>query len=529
MLSALCRRAVVAAFLLPLLFGSALAETELRRPTQAEPETLDPHKTTSEDDFTIDLDLFEPLLGEDVNGGLVPGAAERWEISADGLTYIFHLRPDGRWSNGDPVTAADFVYAFRRFVDPKTGAADISAIKRLDNAAAINAGTEKDLTKLGAEAVDPLTLRLHLVERQATLLLLLSTPYGVPMHRGAMEQAGAAWSHAGNLVSNGPYKLESWVPQSELLLVRNPFYQSQHPASIDRIRYLVTTELETGVKRFLAGELDWALVPSGKLDWAKAEHPEALHSGTTLANRFIFFNVKSGRFAGHPKLREALSLAVDREALAEKVDRRGEPPAYAWTAAVIPGYQPPAYEWRSLPVAARLERARKLLAEEGYGPDHPLAVTINYPTREDARRSLLAVANMWKTGLGVEVTLANEEWRVLIAREAQFDFEIGWIGRVSNLLDAGLFLECFTSSAGGNSDTGYANPEFDRLMTAAEQVPEGAARNHLLEQAEAVMLADYPVVPLTFYVVNRLVSPKLKGMPDSVGYPQSRYLSFAGP
>jgi oligopeptide transport system substrate-binding protein len=529
MLSALCRRAALAVFLLPLLFGNALAETELRRPTQAEPETLDPHKTTSEDDFTIDMDLFEPLIGEDAAGGLVPGAAERWEVSADGLTYTFHLRPDGRWSNGDPVTAEDFVYAFRRFVDPKTGAADISSIKRLDNAEAINAGKEKDLAKLGATAVDPLTLRLHLVERQATLLLYLGTPYGVPMHRASMEQAGDAWTHAGNLVGNGPYKLESWVPHSELLLVRNPFYKSPRPASIDRVRYLVTDDLETGAKRFLAGELDWALLPSGKLDWAKAEHPQELHSGVQLANRFIFFNVKSGRFAEHPKLREALSLAVDREVLAEKVDRRGDPPAYAWTAPVIPGYQPPAYEWRSLPMAARLERARKLLAEEGYGPDHPLAVTINYPTREDARRSLLAIASMWKTGLGVEVTLSNEEWRVFIAREAQFDFEIGWIGRVSELPDAGIFLEPFTSSAGGNSDTGYANPAFDRLLTEAEQASDGAARNQLLEHAEAVMLADYPVVPLTFYGVNRLVSPRLKGVPDGVGYPQSRYVSFAGP
>lgn len=529
MLSALCRRAVLALCLLPLLFGGAWAETELRRPTQAEPETLDPHKTTSEDDFTIDLDLFEPLVGADVNGGLVPGAAERWDVSADGLTYIFHLRPDARWSNGDAVTAGDFVYAFRRFVDPKTGAADISSIKRLDNAEAINAGKEKDLTKLGAEAVDPLTLRLHLVERQATLLLLLSTPYGAPLHRTSMEQAGEAWSHAGNLVGNGPYKLESWVPHSELLLVRNPFYKSPRPAPIDRIRYLVTDDPETGLKRYLAGEMDWALVPPGKLDWAKAEHPEVLHSGTDLANKFIFFNVKSGRFAGHPKLREALSLAIDREVLTGKVDRTGEPPAYAWTAPVIPGYQPPAYEWRSLPMAARLERARKLLAEEGYGLDHPLAVTINYPTRDDARRSLLAVANMWKTGLGIDVTLSNEEWRVFIAREAQFDFEIGWIGRVQEMPDAGIFLEPFTSSAGGNSDTGYANPDFDRLLTTAEQTLDGAARNHLLEQAEAIMLADYPVAPLSFRRINRLVSPKLKGVPDGVGYPQSRYLSFAGP
>jgi oligopeptide transport system substrate-binding protein len=312
--------------------------------------------------------------------------------------------------------------------------------------------------------------------------------------------------------------------------VRNSFYKSPRPAPIDRIRYMVTDDRETGLKRFLAGELDWTLLPPGKFDWAKAEHAAELHSGATLGVRYLFFNVKSGRFAGHPKLREALALALDREVIAEKVDRRGETPAYGWTPpAVIPGYTPPVYDWQGEPMAARLERARKLLAEEGFGPDHPLAVTINYPTRDDTRRTLLAVANMWKTGLGVEVTLSNEEWRVFIARQEQFDFEIGALARTQTQPDAGIFLEPFLGSAGGNSDTGYANPEFDRLMTDAEHASDPAARSGALHQAEALMLADYPVALLTFDRLNRLVSPRLKGVPDGITYPQSRYLSFATP
>ncbi|MEI9984445.1 MAG: peptide ABC transporter substrate-binding protein [Aliidongia sp.] len=526
MVSIACRCAALAAILLPIVFGQAAAETELRRPTLAEPETLDPHKTTSADDFAIDTDLFEPLVGLDSDGRLAPGAAESWEVSEDGLVYTFHLRPDGHWSNGDPVTAADFVFTFRRFAAPVTGAVDISPIRMIAGAREINAGQEKDLAKLGAEAIDPLTLRLRLADRQATLLRYLSVAYGVPLHRASLERWGDAWTHPGNLIGNGPYKLESWVPHSEILLVRNPYFQSKTPVSADRIRYLVTDEPETGLKRYLAGEQDWANVPAAKIGWARTERPDEMHSAPALGLRFLFFNVKSGKFAGHPKLREALSLAIDRDVLADKIDKRSELPAYGWLPPVIPDYRPASYDWRAMPMAARLDRARALLAEEGYGPDHPLSVTINYATREDIRRSLLAIGNMWKTGLGVEVTLANEEWRVFIAREEQFDFEIGYLGRSQEIPDAGIFLEPFLSSAGGNSDTGYANPDFDRLLAEANS-KEGAARNRTLEQAEAMMLADYPIAPLTFLAVNRLVSPKVKGLHDGAGYPQSRYLSLA--
>jgi oligopeptide transport system substrate-binding protein len=514
----------VASILAALVAGPASAESELRRPTATEPETLDPLKTTSSDDVAIDRDLFQPLVGRDADQQLTPGAAESWDVSADRLTYSFHLRRDGRWSNGDPVTAEDFVFALRRAVAPATAVADVGPFSHIVNAVEINAGREKDLAKLGVEASDPLTLRIHLTQPQVTLPLYLSDVEGMPVHRASYERSGEAWTRPGNLVGNGPYKLESWVPNSELVLVRNPYFPDAAAVGFDRVRYLVSDNTETGLKRYLAGDMDFASVPAPKLPWARETKAAELHSGQILGLGFLFFNLKKGPFADHPKLRQALSLAVDRETLVEKVEARGEQPAYGWVSPVIPGYHPPLYEWKALPMAERIARAKALMAEEGYGPGHPLTVTISYPTREETRKTLLAIAAMWKSTLGVETKLTNQEWRVYIAAMEQYDFEIGTLGRSSEIRDPGILLEPFLSNAGENSDTGYANPKFDALDLEGERASDQAQRYRLLEQAEALMLADYPVVPLSYTGVNRLVSPRIVGWRNDEAYPQSRYL-----
>ena len=507
----------------------AAAETVLRRPAAAEPETLDPVKTSSADDFAIDMDLFQPLVGRDADQNLVPGAAQRWEVSDDGLAYSFHLRPDGRWSNGDPVTADDFVYALRRTLMPGTAAADISPLSHIVNAVEINAGRETDAAKLGVAAPDPLTLRIRLTEPQATLPLYLSAVYGMPLHRASFEKWGDAWTRPGNLVGNGPYRLESWVPNSEIVLVRNSYFPDAAAIDVDQVHYMVSDNIETGLKRYLAGEMDWAGVPPPKLPWARENRPAELRTGRVLGVGYLFFNLKKGPFADHPKLREALSLAVDRETLADKVDARGEHPAYGWVAPVIAGYRPATYAWRDMAMAARIERARALLAEEGYGPGHPLSLTISYPTRDESRKTLLAIASMWKAALGVEAKLANQEWRVFIAAVEQRDFEIGLLGRNSELKDPGILLEPFLGNAGDNSDGGYANPAFDALVSEGERAADTATRFGLLERAEAVMLADYPVIPLSYSAVNRLVSPRISDWRDDDAYPQTRFIRLAAP
>jgi len=526
------RRWCAAVSLVVGIAGSVLpaaAETVLRRPTAAEPETLDPMKTTSSDDVAIDMDLFQPLVGRDADQRLVPGAAQSWEVAGDGLTYTFHLRPDGRWSNGDPVTADDFVYALRRSVLPQTAAADPSPLSHIVNAVEIGAGREADATKLGVEAAEPLTLRVRLTAPQVTLPLYLSSVHGMPVHRASYERWGDAWTRPGNLVGNGPYRLESWVPNSELVLVRNDHFADGAAIGADRVHYVVTDNLETGFKRYLAGEIDWATVPPTRLPWVRENRAGEFRSGHLLGIGFLFFNLKKGPFAGHPKLREALSLAVDRETLADKIDARGEAPAYGWIPPVVPGYVPPLYAWHTDPMAARIERARALMAEEGYGPDHPLSVTISYPTRDESRKTLLAIAAMWKSALGVQVKLDNQEWRVFVAAMEQWDFEIGLLGRNSETPDPGILLEPFLSNAGENSDTGYANPAFDELDREAEAATDPATRFALLARAEAMMLADYPVVPLSYPTINRLVSPRVHGWRDDEAYPQSRYIKLAAP
>ncbi len=261
----------------------------------------------------------------------------------------------------------------------------------------------------------------------------------------------------------------------------------------------------------------------------RAEHAAELHTGPTRSISFIFFNVKKGLLAEHPKLREALSLAVDREVIATKVDPRGQEPAYSFVPPAVTGYKIQPYGWRDEKMASRIERARALFAEEGYDAAHPLHVAISYATSDDQRKVLLAVAAMWKTALGVETTLAAEEWRVLVSAIEQADFEISGYGRSSSTDDPGLFLEPFLTDAGANSDTGYANPAYDALISAGDQSATTTERFERLEQAEALMLADYPVIPLSYGVNNRLVSPRVSGLPDAIGYPQTRYIKVSGP
>jgi oligopeptide transport system substrate-binding protein len=310
---------------------------------------------------------------------------------------------------------------------------------------------------------------------------------------------------------------------------RNPYFHDRDTVKIDRVEYDVTDDPETGLKRYLTGDLDWVLLPPKEIPRMRAERAAEFHSGPWLSVSFISFNVRKGLFADHPKLREALSLAVDREVIAAKVDPRGQQPAYSFVPPAVTGWAPQPYDWRDRPMAERIARARSLLAEEGYDAAHPLHVTISYSTGEEQRKVLLAVAAMWKSGLGVETTLANQEWRSLIATLEQWDFEISAYGRSNSTNDPGLFLEPFLSTAGENSDTGYANPAFDALMNQGDQAATEGERFVLLEKAEALMLADYPLIPTFFGAINRLVSPRVSGLPDGIGYPQTRYIRISAP
>jgi len=522
------RLAPFAAGLMAVLLASTAAHAEqvLHRYDSAEPDSLDPQKTNAADSLSIDRDLFIGLATLDPRGKPVPGAAESWDIAPDGKTWTFHLRHDGKWSNGDPVTAADFLYSFRRLVDPKTAAEDPSDLKQLVNYEDIVAGKEKDLTKLGVEAPDPYTLILHLTEARIALPFILTDMQLAPLHRASIEASGDQWTQPGHLVSNGPFMMKAWTPQSELVLAKNPNFFDAKDVKLDEVRWEVTENLEAGLTRYRAGELDFIALTRVHLPWAKENMADQLRSAPINQTALMFFNMVKGPLAHDVRLREAINLAIDRDVLVTKVDPRGEPPAYGMVPPVISNYTPQSMSFKGMPMADRLTRAKELTAAAGYSPAHPLSLQLIYTTDENGRQLMLAIAAMLKP-IGIDLKLQNSEWQVFVANMNQRNYDIGGnyslLGTYDDYENA---LDNWRSDAGFANPSGYANPKFDDLFHRGGTATTMATRRDLMQQAEKVMLDDYPIAPLEFGQRNVLVNPKLEGYVTDVIDNQSRYLSF---
>ncbi|GGF09084.1 peptide ABC transporter substrate-binding protein [Aliidongia dinghuensis] len=516
---------IAAVAALQFLMAPAQAGQVLHRISEAEPETLDPQKSSASGSLAIDRDMFIGLLTLDPQEHVVPGVAEKWEISPDGKTWTFHLRHDAKWSTGEPVTSQDFVYSFRRLVDPKTAAADSSDLTQLVNYQAIASGQEKDLTKFGVEAADPYTLVLHLTEPRLALKFLLTDPMLFPLHKASVEKWGAAWTQPEHLVGNGPFVMKSWVPQSSVVLTKSPTFFDAASVKLDEVDWIVTESTKTALTRFRAGELDFDPLAKNDIPWARQNAADQLVTADVNGFTFLFFNMTKGPFKEDVRLREAFNLAVDRETLVTKVDPRGEKPAYGVIPPVTSDYTQQSMDFKDMPQADRLTKAKGLMKEAGYGPDHPLKVKVTYPTEENNRQLLLAIAAMVKP-IGVDLALDNMEWQVFIDVTDQRNFEVGYLNLVGTYDDYENGLDNFRSTAGTYNVNGYANAKFDDLFHRGGTSTDPLERRHLMEQAEKLMLNDYPVVPLEFYVRNVLVNPKLQGYVAKVVYNQSRYLSF---
>ena len=505
--------------------GIARAEQVLHRFNSAEPESLDPHKMNSSDPLAIDRDMFIGLVTLDPHGKPVPGAAESWDVAPDGKTWTFHLRHDDKWSTGEPVTSADFLYSFRRLVDPKTAAEDPSDLKQVVNYEAIISGEEKDLTKLGVEAPDPYTLVLHLTEPRIALPFILTDMALAPLPRASIEKWGDQWTQPGHIVSNGPYVMKSWTPQSDIVLTKNPHFFDAKDVKFDTVHWLVTENLEAGLTRYRAGELDFIPLTRLHLPWARENLPDQLRSAPTNATTLLFFNMVKGPLAQDIRLREAINLAVDREVLVAKIDPRGEPPAYGMVPAITSDYTAQSMSFKGTPMAERLKQAKALMAAAGYGPDHPLSLNLIYTTDESTRQLMLAISAMLKP-IGVELKLQNSEWQVFVSNMNQRNYDIGNYALIGTYDDYENGLDNWRSDAGFANPAGYANPKFDDLFHRGGTAKDMATRRELMQQAERVMLDDYPIVPLEFGQRNVLVNPKLEGYVTDVVVNQSRYLSL---
>lgn len=495
--------------------GGAALVTEfgevLRKGNGAEPQTLDPHRAEDVASSNILRDLYEGLVLTGPGGAPVPGVASRWQVADDQLSWTFHLRDDARWSNGDPVVAADFVAGMRRSVDPAVGSNYGMILAPIRNARAILEGRLPPQA-LGVHARGPRQLLIELNAPTPYLLGLFTHSTTYPIHRPSLAAAPERFTRPGRMVSNGAYRLHDWVVQSHITLRRNPYYHSISQVDIEEVRYYPLEDMTTELKRYRAGELDWtSTIPSAQFDWLKARMPGELEVHPYLGTYYYGFNLTRAPFKDAPQLRASLSMAVDREILTRHVTRAGEIPSYGWVPPGLPGYEGVRLDYADWSRERRIAEARRLYRQAGYGPDNPLRVEIRYNTQEDHRKIALAVAQMWKQILGVQVSLLNEEWKVFLQNRKQKKvtqvFRAGWIG---DYADPHTFLSLLHSDHGIN-DSGYRNPAYDSLLETISTLPAGVARDRAMAEAEAMLLADHPVLPLFHYVSRSLVKPWVSG------------------
>jgi len=459
----------------------------LRRGNGGDPGSLDPALAHDEHAFNVLADLYEGLVVLGPGGTIRPGVAESWEISDDGLVYTFRLRDDARWSNGERVTAGHFVHAFERVAAAET-AAPLSFL--LEPVAAV-------------DATDDHTFVIALASPAPHFLSVLTMSIAMPAWPGEAKQT----------VSNGPFVLDTWRPGEILRLRRNPDFHAADTIALDLVEYYPIADPATEFTRYRAGELDvTATVPPASLDRIREERPAELRIAPRLAVYYLALDLTEAPF-DDVGLRHALSMAVDRDTLT-RIIGRGEQPAFGFVPGGIAGYVPARYAWADMSHQDRIDEARRLFADAGY--DRSLRLTLMYDVGDIHEQVALAIGSMWRDVFGIEVDLDKREWQYFLdsrSKRGEWDLmRFAWTGDYSYPT---AFLELFLSGNPMNLP-GYANPAFDRLV--------GQGR---FAEAEALMLADYPVIPLYFYVSKHLVSPAVRGFEDNpLDIHPSRYLSL---
>ena len=496
--------------------GQELAAKQvLHAANGAEPETLDPHRATGVTASNVLRDIFGGLIDEAPDGSLIPGAAASWTISDDGRIYTFRLQPDGRWSNGDPVTAGDFVFGFRRSADPKTLSEYSAILYPIENAEAVVNGTLPP-ERLGVRAIDDHTLEIRLHSPTPYLLGLLTHSSTYPVHRPSLKKYGALFARPGNLVGNGAFRLDEWVVQSHIRLVRNKYFWDDRRTTLDEVWYYPVESAESELNRYRANEFDLTYtLPNRQIPWLRKNLPRELRIAPYLGSYVYAFNTTQPPFKDNIPLRKALAMALDRDVIVNKINAAGEIAAYGWVPPVT-GYQSQEPEWARWTQEERNAEARRLYAEAGYSAEKPLRVELMYNTEVNHRRLAVAMAAMWRDVLGVETEILSQEWRVFIqTRRTKIDtqvFRMGWIGDYD---DPYTFAELLHSAHGIN-DMGYNNPRYDDLLARASREADPAVRMGLLEEAERLMLDDMPILPIYFYVTKRVVKPWVAGYEDNI-------------
>ena len=482
-----------------------------------EPQELDPTVTTGIPEFQIQMALFEGLVSyhpKDLT--IEPAAAETWDISNDLTIYTFHLRKNAKWSNGDPVTAHDFVYSWKRALTPAMGNLYAYMFYFIRNAEAYVKGDIKDFGQVGVTAIDDYTLRIELNAPTPFFLQILDHHSYYPVHKGTIEkfgsmaERGTRWTRPGNFVGNGPFTLKDWKLNRVLTVEKSPTYWDADRVRLNEIHFYPIQNDTTEERMFRVGQLHITeKIPIPKIAVYKSEDPSIVRITPWLGSYFYRLNI-TVKPLNDIRVRRALAMSIDREQLVRSVTKADEIPMYKFVPDNTNGYSsPPRIEYN-------IGKAKQLLAEAGYpdGKGFP-ELELIFNTDERHRQVAIAVQEMWKKALNINITLFNVDWKVYMDRETNMDYQITRAGWIGDYMDPNNFLDMWLSES-GNNRTGFANAEYDQLIHQASLTADKDERFRILDRAEEILMRELPFLPLYTYTRRRLISPSVKGWYDNI-------------
>ena len=493
-----------------------MKERELYVGIGTEPATLDPHIATGLTEYSVMLAFFEGLVT--LNPETMetePGVAESWDISEDGLRYTMHFDPSARWSNGDRVTPQDFIFSFERILTPLLGAPYAYMLYPIRGAEAFHKSELKDFSQVGLYAPNAFTLVIELESPTPYLLNLMTHSTWWPVHPPTILRSGnmvdrvSQWTKPGNFVGNGPYQLNSWRLNNGIHGIRNPHYREASQVKLNGIHFL-PIEAQAEERAFRTGHLHLtSTVPVHRINWYREHQPERIRFETALGVYYYMFNTKR-RPLDDTRVRKALAYSINREQITKHILKAGQKPAYHFTPPNTGGYTTTA----RFPYDPK--RARELLSDAGYpgGKGFP-QFELLYNTSESHRTIAVAIQQMWKTELGIEVELHNQEWKAYLSTREAGDFDIlraGWFGDYD---DPNTFLSLGTTD-NGNNHTNWSHSEYDSLIQRATFTQDPEIRREIFQKAEDILIEEMPLIPIYFYVTSRLIHPLVEGWHPSI-------------
>lgn len=486
-------------------------EQKLVRNNGAEPQSLDPHKIQGVPEANLARDQFEGLVNIDLDGNIIPGVAESWE-NDDYKVWRFNLRKDAKWSNGDPVTAHDFVYSWKRLVTPETASPYASYLEyaHIENVNDIVSG-KADPDTLAVKALDDYTFEVTLSEPVPYLDKLVGHTSVVPVHKETVEKYGNQWTSPKTFVSNGAYTLKNWVVNERIDLARNDQYWNNDKTVIDEVTFLAVTSEVTDVNRYRSGEIDmtYNALPTDIFPRLKKDIPEEVIVSPALCTYYYEMNNQKAPF-NDPRVRGAIKLALDRDIIAEKVMGQGQTAAFGFTPPSTVDMDAIEPEWFKLTQKERNEMAKKLLEEAGYNSSNPLTFNLLYNTSESHKKVAIAAASTLKKNAGIDVKLENQEWKTFLDSRQQGTYEVARAGWCADYNEPSSFLNIMVSTSSNNTSH-YKSEAFDEAMRNSITAKTEEDRLKAYQAAEVILDKDSTIVPIYYYVQPRLVKPYVGG------------------